>query len=115
PSRDRTAPGDKGCWHRVDHRAQRRGSSWRTRDRGQRSRARQPLHPGAAEGASLMKARILLVEDEPSMRRALIDILESEGYRVQIAPDGEAGLQHAAEQQPDVILLDVMLPKLDGF
>ena len=62
-----------------------------------------------------MKARILLVEDEPSMRLALTDILESEGYRVQTAPDGEAGLQKALEQQPDLILLDVMLPKLDGF
>ncbi len=62
-----------------------------------------------------MKARILLVEDEPSMRRALTDILESEGYRVQTAADGEAGLRQAVEQQPDVTLLDVMLPKLDGF
>lgn len=62
-----------------------------------------------------MKARILLVEDEPSMRMALTDILESEGYRVQTASDGEAGLQQAVEQQPSLILLDVMLPKLDGF
>src|SRR3984957_11571714 len=62
-----------------------------------------------------MKARILLVEDEPAMRLALTDILESEGYRVQTASDGEAGLEQALEQQPDVILLDVMLPKLDGF
>jgi DNA-binding response OmpR family regulator len=62
-----------------------------------------------------MKARILLVEDEPSMRMALTDILESEGYRVKTAVDGEAGLQQAVEQRPDVILLDVMLPKLDGF
>jgi DNA-binding response OmpR family regulator len=62
-----------------------------------------------------MKARILLVEDEPSMRLALTDILESEGYRVQTAADGEAGFEQAVAQQPDVILLDVMLPKLDGF
>src|SRR5580693_7745537 len=62
-----------------------------------------------------MKARILLVEDEPAMRLALTDILESEGYRVQTAADGEAGLRQSVEQQPDAILLDVMLPKLDGF
>jgi len=62
-----------------------------------------------------MKARILLVEDEPAMRMALTDVLESEGYRVQTAPDGKAGLQQAVEQQPDIILLDVMLPRLDGF
>jgi len=62
-----------------------------------------------------MKARILLVEDEPAMRMALSDILESEGYRLQTAADGDAGLRQAIEQQPDLILLDVMLPKLDGF
>jgi DNA-binding response OmpR family regulator len=62
-----------------------------------------------------MKARILLVEDEPPMRLALTDILESEGYRVQTAADGEAGLEQSVAQQPDLILLDVMLPKLDGF
>jgi len=62
-----------------------------------------------------MKARILLVEDEAPMRMALKDILDSEGYRVQTAADGEAGLQQAVDQKPDLILLDVMLPKLDGF
>jgi DNA-binding response OmpR family regulator len=62
-----------------------------------------------------MKARILIVEDEPPMRLALHDILDTEGYRVQTAADGEAGLHHALEQRPDLILLDVMLPKLDGF
>jgi DNA-binding response OmpR family regulator len=62
-----------------------------------------------------MKARLLVVEDEQPMRLALTDILDSEGYRVQTAADGEAGLRQAVEQQPDLILLDVMLPKLDGF
>ena len=62
-----------------------------------------------------MNARILIVEDEPPMRTALSDILDSEGYRVQSAADGEAGLHQAVEQRPDLILLDVMLPKLDGF
>jgi DNA-binding response OmpR family regulator len=62
-----------------------------------------------------MKARILVVEDEPPMRMALKDILDSEGYRTQTAADGDAGLQQAMEQKPDLILLDVMLPKLDGF
>jgi DNA-binding response OmpR family regulator len=60
-------------------------------------------------------ARILIVEDEPAMRVALRDILDSEGYRVQTAPDGEAGLQLAVEEKPDLILLDVMMPKLDGY
>jgi DNA-binding response OmpR family regulator len=60
-------------------------------------------------------ARILIVEDEHAMRVALRDILDSEGYRVQTAPDGMAGLQLAVEEKPDLILLDVMMPKLDGY
>jgi DNA-binding response OmpR family regulator len=62
-----------------------------------------------------MNARILVVEDEAPMRMALKDILDSEGYRVQIAWDGESGLHQALAQNPDLILLDVMLPSLDGF
>lgn len=60
-------------------------------------------------------ARILVVEDEAAMRLALEDCLKAQGYRVLSAADGETGLQKAVEQQPDVILLDVMMPKLDGF
>jgi len=60
-------------------------------------------------------ARILVVEDEPPMRIALRDILAAEHYRVLTAGDGEAGLDLALREQPDLILLDVMLPKLDGY
>jgi DNA-binding response OmpR family regulator len=60
-------------------------------------------------------ARILIVEDEASMRTVLKDILDGEGFRVMTAVDGEAGLQAAIDEKPDLILLDVMLPKLDGF
>jgi DNA-binding response OmpR family regulator len=59
--------------------------------------------------------RILVVEDELAMRTALADCLEAEGYRVLTAADGERGLQRALEEQPDLILLDIMLPRLDGF
>jgi DNA-binding response OmpR family regulator len=59
--------------------------------------------------------RILVVEDELPMRTALHDILTDEGYRVLVAEDGERGLARAAAEKPDLILLDVMLPKLDGF
>jgi DNA-binding response OmpR family regulator len=60
-------------------------------------------------------SRILVVEDETAMRVALRDILASEGYRALTASDGEAGLAKALDEKPDLILLDVMLPKLDGF
>ncbi len=49
------------------------------------------------------------------MRRALADLLASEGYRALAAADGESGLQRALAEKPDLILLDVMMPKLDGF
>jgi len=59
--------------------------------------------------------RILIIEDELPMRRALEDVLAGEDYRVLTALDGEAGLKRALEEKPDLILLDVMMPKLDGF
>ena len=59
--------------------------------------------------------RLLIIEDELPMRRALQDCLAAEGYRVLIAADGESGLQRALDEQPDLILLDIMMPKLDGF
>jgi DNA-binding response OmpR family regulator len=59
--------------------------------------------------------RILIIEDEAPMRTALADLLAGEGYRVLTAADGESGLQRALAEKPDLILLDVMMPKLDGF
>ncbi len=60
-------------------------------------------------------SRVLIIEDEYAMRRALEDLLAGEGYRVLVASDGPTGLERATEQHPDLVLLDVMLPKLDGF
>lgn len=60
-------------------------------------------------------ARILIIEDESAMRTALVDILVAEGHRAITAIDGVAGLEQARRQKPDLILLDVMMPKLDGF
>ena len=60
-------------------------------------------------------SRILIIEDETQMRTALKDVLEAEDYRVLTAADGEIGLQRAIEEKPDLILLDIMMPKLDGF
>jgi DNA-binding response OmpR family regulator len=60
-------------------------------------------------------SRILIIEDELPMRTALTDCLEAEGYRALTAADGESGLKRALEEKPDLILLDIMMPKLDGF
>jgi len=59
--------------------------------------------------------RVLIVEDELPMRRALEDCLAVEGYRVITADNGASGLERALKEQPDLVLLDVMMPKLDGF
>lgn len=59
--------------------------------------------------------RILIIEDELPMRAVLQDVLAGEGYRTLTASDGETGLQRAVDEKPDLILLDVMMPKLDGY
>jgi DNA-binding response OmpR family regulator len=59
--------------------------------------------------------RILIVEDELPMRTALADCLQAEGYRVLTALDGESGLERAVREKPDLILLDIMMPRLDGY
>lgn len=59
--------------------------------------------------------RILLVEDDPGIRRGLGDALESEGYAVVTAADGPHALELGMTQDPDLIVLDVMLPGFDGF
>lgn len=60
-------------------------------------------------------ARILIVEDEPDIAMALRDDLIAEGYTVDVAPDGVTGASMGHEADWDVILLDIMLPRKDGF
>ena len=62
-----------------------------------------------------MSVRILLVEDEPDIALGLRDDLLRQGYEVELAADGEAALRAVAASPWDLILLDVMLPKLDGY
>ncbi len=62
-----------------------------------------------------MTTRILLVEDEPDMVLGLKDNFEFEGYEVLTAADGAAGLERARSQKPDLVILDIMLPKLSGL
>tara|TARA_B100001123_G_C15335114_1_gene1032541 strand:+ start:3595 stop:4308 length:714 start_codon:yes stop_codon:yes gene_type:complete len=63
----------------------------------------------------MTKGSILLVEDEENIREALKYILAQENYSVTIASDGSEGLSLAQELNPDLILLDVMLPEIDGM
>lgn len=60
-------------------------------------------------------SRILIVEDEPVLMRGLADAFTTRGCGVLTAVDGEAGLDLALSGQPDLILLDIMLPKIDGY
>ncbi|MGQ9656244.1 MAG: response regulator, partial [Thermodesulfobacteriota bacterium] len=58
---------------------------------------------------------VLVVEDEENLLEALKYNLEREGFAVRTAVDGEAGLELARSLKPDLIVLDLMLPKMDGF
>jgi len=59
--------------------------------------------------------KVLIVEDEASIAKGLKDNLESEGYKVSMASDGKTGLEKAVKESPDLVLLDVMLPGMNGF
>jgi DNA-binding response OmpR family regulator len=60
-------------------------------------------------------AKILIVEDEPNMVAGLRDNFEFEGYQVISAPDGVAGLERALTEAPDLVILDVMMPRMSGM
>ena len=62
-----------------------------------------------------MSERILVVEDEPTLQETLAYNLTRQGYTVETAGDGQAAIDAARRQQPDLIVLDLMLPVLDGF
>jgi two-component system, OmpR family, alkaline phosphatase synthesis response regulator PhoP len=62
-----------------------------------------------------MQYKILLIEDEPGLCLTLSDRLQKEDYRVEVSNDGEAGFNRAANQPFDLIILDLMLPKKNGY
>ncbi len=62
-----------------------------------------------------MNARILLVEDEPGLSMIVSDLLRSSGYSVDAASDGPSGFAKASEDAYDLLILDIMLPGMDGF
>ena len=63
----------------------------------------------------MSRARVLIIEDEAPLLRGLSDAFRKQGFDVLVATDGEAGLDAARSQAPDLILLDVMLPKMNGY
>ncbi len=63
----------------------------------------------------MAKKKILIVDDEAEIVKAVQIRLEHEGYEVLVAADGQEGLAKAKTESPDLVVLDVMLPKLDGF
>ena len=65
--------------------------------------------------ANQEEARVLLVDDQPANLDVLRRLLEAEGYKVLLAPNGQVALKSAARAVPDLILLDVMMPEMDGY
>src|SRR3954468_11901199 len=59
--------------------------------------------------------KILIVEDEEAIRLGLVDLLEIEGYEIEVAEDGEQAMEKVREMQPDLVILDLMLPKASGY
>lgn len=64
---------------------------------------------------STINKKILVVEDEEVMRQSLADLLTYEGFTVVQADDGDKGLELAFQEHPDLILLDILMPKVDGM
>jgi two-component system alkaline phosphatase synthesis response regulator PhoP len=62
-----------------------------------------------------MSTKILVVDDDPDILEAISIILEAHGYQVVTARDGIEGLHQIKEEKPDLMILDLMMPKLDGF
>ena len=58
---------------------------------------------------------VLLVEDESTLAMIIKDTLEGQGFRIRLAKDGEEGLQNFFREKPDVLVADVMMPRIDGF
>jgi len=58
---------------------------------------------------------VLVIEDEAPLRANLVRILSAESYRVVAAADGEEGIQRVTEERPDLVICDILMPRVDGF
>ncbi len=61
------------------------------------------------------KKKILIIEDDRALQNAIVEVLANEGFETVSAFDGQEGLEKAASENPDLILLDIILPKKDGY
>src|SRR5881275_3250579 len=79
--------------------------------------ASMPNEPAAEEAKhpAIAKKRVLLVDDDPEIIEAIRYALESRGYQIFIARDGNQGLAMAEREDPDLVILDMMMPKRSGF
>jgi two-component system OmpR family response regulator len=74
--------------------------------------------PGAEGGSDrdlASKLQVVVVDDEPSIAELVATVLRYEGFEVRVADNGRAALKAVREQEPDLVILDIMLPDLDGF
>jgi DNA-binding response OmpR family regulator len=69
----------------------------------------------AGLGRDLMAAKVLVVDDSDGYRKVAGRALQAAGYEVCFAADGLEGLRRVAEERPDIVLLDVVMPEMDGF
>jgi two-component system response regulator MprA len=76
---------------------------------------RRSLRPFLESGRTLIFVRVLVVDDEPGLRQSLARSLRFEGYEVVTAADGLAALAEFEQNRPDALVLDVMMPRLDGI
>src|SRR5947207_3037049 len=90
-------------------------SDFNHQSNGSGSGTRLAANGDVAEPNVLKKTRILIVEDEPAMVEGLRDNFEYEGYDVISAGDGVAGLDRAVADDPDLVVLDVMMPRMSGL
>ena len=79
------------------------------------ARASSPAPEAAAAGAKKPGKRILLVDDDSEIVESMRTVLESRGYQILVARDGNQGLVMAEGEEPDLVVLDMMMPKRSGF
>ena len=97
----------------VEHRGLHRESARRARGGEEPAGRGQHVHGGAARAG--VRMNVLIVEDDDALLRGLKDNFAARGFHVITAQDGETGLEKALSSAPDLILLDIMLPKVNGY